>query len=87
MTWTAAKTCTCAINDLQNLNDVRAYVGNFIQAHQEQPMTARIAAWKIGTDEFVELLTDKSQGNFMYLVHVLEGHPHWPVFVAVRHHW
>jgi hypothetical protein len=58
-------------DDLRNLNDVRAYVGNFIQAHQEQ-MAARIAAWKIGTDEFVELLTDKSQGNFMYLVHVLE---------------
>lgn len=58
-------------DDPQNLNDVRAYVGNFIQAHQKE-MAARIAAWKIGIDEFVELLTDKSQGNFMYLVHVLE---------------
>ena len=58
-------------DDPQNLNDVRAYVGNFIQAHQEQ-MTARIAAWKISIDDFVELLADKSQGNFMYLVHVLE---------------
>jgi hypothetical protein len=58
-------------DDPQNLNDVRAYVGNFLQAHQEQ-MAARIAAWKISTDEFTELLTDKSQGNFMYLVHVLE---------------
>jgi hypothetical protein len=58
-------------DDPQNLNDVRAYVRNFLNAHDEQ-MTARIAEWKIGADEFLELLTDKSQGNFMYLVHVLE---------------
>jgi AAA ATPase domain len=58
-------------DDPQNLSDVRGYVRNFLRAHREQ-MTARIAEWKIGADEFVELLTDKSQGNFMYLVQVLE---------------
>jgi hypothetical protein len=58
-------------DDPQNLNDVRAYVGNFLQAHHER-MTAQVAAWKIGTEAFTELLADKSQGNFMYLVHVLE---------------
>jgi hypothetical protein len=58
-------------DDPQNLDDVRAYVSNFLSAHDEQ-MTARIAEWKIGADEFLDLLTDKSQGNFMYLVHVLE---------------
>lgn len=57
-------------DDPQNLADVRAYIRNFLQAHQ-QDMTARIAAWNIGAGDFVELLTDKSQGNFMYLVHVL----------------
>jgi AAA ATPase domain len=58
-------------DDPQNLDDVRAYVRRFLGAHQEQ-MTARIAAWELGTDQFVELLTDNSQGNFMYLVHVLK---------------
>ena len=57
-------------NDPQNLNDVRAYVRNFLDAHPG-PMTPRIAQWQVSTDGFVELLTDKSQGNFMYLVHVL----------------
>lgn len=58
-------------NDPQNLDDVRAFIRNFVRAHQEH-MTARIAEWRVGVEEFVELLTDKSQGNFMYLVHVLE---------------
>jgi hypothetical protein len=57
--------------DPQNLEDVRTYVRNFLQAHQ-QDMEARIAAWNIDADEFIEIITDKSQGNFMYLVHVLD---------------
>jgi hypothetical protein len=57
-------------DDPQNLEDVRSYVRNFMRAHSAQ-MTERIAAWSVEADEFVELLTDKSQGNFMYLVHVL----------------
>ena len=56
--------------DPQNLNDVRAYIRNFLREHQ-QDMTVRIAAWGINAEDFTELLTDKSQGNFMYLVHVL----------------
>ena len=58
-------------DDPQNLNDVRAYVRNFLDAHPGQ-MTPRIAQWQVSADGFVELLTDRSQGNFMYLVHVLE---------------
>jgi hypothetical protein len=58
-------------DDPQNLNDVRAYVRNFLDAHSRQ-MVARIAQWQVSTDGFIELLTDKSQGNFMYLVHVLD---------------
>lgn len=57
--------------DPQNLEDVRTYVRNFLQAHQQE-MAARITAWSIDADAFTELITDKSQGNFMYLVHVLE---------------
>ena len=54
----------------QNLDDVRSYIRNFLRAHQAQ-MAERITAWNLDADEFVVLLTDKSQGNFMYLVHVL----------------
>ena len=57
-------------NDPQNLDDVRAYVRNFMRTHLEMP--ARIAAWKVGAEDFTELMTAKSEGNFMYLVHVLE---------------
>jgi hypothetical protein len=56
--------------DPQNLEDVRAYVRGFLESHPE--MERRIAAWKIGDDQFLELVTEKSEGNFMYLVHVLE---------------
>jgi hypothetical protein len=56
--------------DLRNLEDVRVYVLNFIEAHPE--MEGRITAWKISREEFVEFLTERSQGNFMYMVHVLE---------------
>jgi hypothetical protein len=58
-------------DDPQNLEDVRSYVRNYLQAH-EQEMAAQIAAWDIDADEFIELITDRSQGNFMYLVHVLD---------------
>ena len=57
-------------DDPQNLNDVRAYVRSFLHANQED-MTALVGTWKIDPEDFVELLTDKSQGNFMYLVYVL----------------
>lgn len=57
-------------DDPQNLDDVRSYVRRYLREHEAQ-MTGRIAAWNLAADEFVELLTDKSQGNFMYLVHVL----------------
>lgn len=57
-------------NDPQNLDDVRAYVRAFVDAHPE--MSDRFAAWKVGGDDFVELIAGKSEGNFMYLVHVLE---------------
>lgn len=57
-------------DDPQNLADVRAYVRRFVSAHPE--MEERIAAWEVDRDRFVELITGNSEGNFMYLVHVLE---------------
>jgi hypothetical protein len=58
-------------DDPQNIEDVRQYVQNFLDAHRAE-MLDRISAWRVSESDFVELLTAKSQGNFMYLVHVLE---------------
>ena len=57
-------------DDPQNLDDVRTYVRGFLASHPE--MDERIGAWEVDSEEFLKLITDKSQGNFMYLVHVLE---------------
>lgn len=54
----------------ENLADVRQYVTNFIAGHQAA-MAQRIQQWDVSEDEFVAIITEKSQGNFMYLVHVL----------------
>ncbi len=58
-------------DDPQNLADVRAYVQGFIEQHEDE-MKSRIAAWDVDVDAFITELTGKSQGNFMYLVHILE---------------
>lgn len=57
-------------NDPHNLRDVQQYIQEFIDRYPEE-MVARIAEWKVERDEFVHTLTEKSEGNFMYLVHVL----------------
>ncbi len=57
-------------HDPQNLDDVRSYISNFIQENQER-MESRIKGWDVPESEFVEIITEKSEGNFMYLVHVL----------------
>jgi hypothetical protein len=57
-------------DDPLNYEDIRHYIRNFINAHQDQ-MTARIQYWGVIEDEFVNIITEKSLGNFMYLVYVL----------------
>jgi hypothetical protein len=57
-------------DDPQNLDDVRKYILNFIRDYQEQ-MASRVEQWGVDQDEFVEVMTEKSEGNFMYLVYVL----------------
>jgi Domain of unknown function (DUF4062)/AAA ATPase domain len=56
----------------QNLADVRAYIHKFVEDNHER-MAERTSAWQAKADErsFVNAITEKSQGNFMYLVHVL----------------
>jgi len=57
-------------DDPENLTDVRSYLQSFIEEHEDE-MRGRISAWDIDVDTFIKELTGKSQGNFMYLVHVL----------------
>ncbi len=54
----------------ENLADVRQYVSNFIAAHQPG-MGQRLQQWEVSKEDFVAIITEKSQGNFMYLVYVL----------------
>lgn len=55
-------------NDTHNIDDIRDY----IKAKALYPKTqSYIAEQKIDEDRFTESLVEKSQGNFMYLYHVL----------------
>ena len=54
----------------QNLADVKLYVENYLMEHSIQ-MNVALTNWRIGPEDFVELMTEKSHGNFMYLVYVL----------------
>jgi hypothetical protein len=58
-------------DDPQNLDDVKHFIQTHLKTY-EQEMTVQISAWKVTNAEFVDLITEKSQGNFMYLVHVLQ---------------
>jgi hypothetical protein len=57
-------------NDPQNLEDVCNYVRNFVRDHDEI-MSARMHTWNKDEDEFIATITERSEGNFMYVVHVL----------------
>jgi hypothetical protein len=57
-------------DDPRNLADVKTYIGEHIAANRER-MQSRIDEWGVDEADFVEVLTGKSAGNFMYLVHVL----------------
>jgi hypothetical protein len=57
-------------DDPANEQDVASYIGAFIGAHA-QVMRGRIEAWDLESASFVGEMTKLSEGNFMYLVHVL----------------
>jgi hypothetical protein len=57
-------------NDPQNESDVLRYVRAFIAGHRAQ-MERRMTEWGVDAGEFAQVMQEKSQGNFMYLVHVL----------------
>lgn len=57
-------------DDPRNLKDVRQYVENFIEEYRTD-MIPRIREWGITENEFLDTITERSEGNFMYLVYVL----------------
>jgi hypothetical protein len=57
-------------DDPQNKKDVEQYIHNFVEAHRGT-MEQRITDWGVDEEKFVEVITGKSQGNFMYLVYML----------------
>jgi hypothetical protein len=62
--------------DPESREDAREYVVAFITRHHVM-MARRLAALGMTADAFADLLTERSEGNFMYLRHVLR---------SVRHH-
>lgn len=57
-------------DDPNNLEDIRSYVHNFIGAHSQR-MMARLLHWRIDEATFIDVVTTKSDGNFMYVRNVL----------------
>jgi hypothetical protein len=65
------RTITIAEDDPYNLQDIRSYIARELDGPFSGDFAERIAAWRITRDDFVETLIRKSQGNFMYIVHML----------------
>lgn len=57
-------------NDPHNIADVQTYIRRFLEQHQVQ-MNRAVSQWGVSEEDFVNVITDKSEGNFMYLVYVL----------------
>jgi AAA ATPase domain len=56
--------------DPGNREDVERYIAAFIDRRGDD-MAPRLTAWGVGRAEFAAALAGLSEGNFMYLVHVL----------------
>ena len=57
-------------DDPRNLEDIAAYISQFVEKHRAK-MEPQLAGWGVAEEDFASVLSDKSEGNFMYLVHVL----------------
>lgn len=57
-------------NDPQNLHDVKEYVLQFVGSHHDA-IQSKLQTWNVTEADFTDLIVERSQGNFMYLVHVL----------------
>jgi hypothetical protein len=58
-------------DDPRNLDDVRHYIKNYLDTHREK-LSERLTEWNVDENQFSQILTQKSEGNFMYLVKVLD---------------
>ncbi|NEO77663.1 ATP-binding protein [Moorena sp. SIO4G3] len=58
-------------DDPRNLNDVRLYITNYVKNHKFS-MLPRIEEWGVQEQQFIEAITERSEGNFMYIVYVLQ---------------
>lgn len=58
--------------DPESRGDAREYVVTFIARHHVM-MARRLAQFGMSADAFADLLTERSEGNFMYLRHVLQS--------------
>ena len=57
-------------DSVENQRDVRAYVDSYVQNHWDA-MQNRLAEWKASRQDFVEIVSRQSDGNFMYLHYIL----------------
>jgi DNA polymerase III delta prime subunit len=57
-------------DDKYNLNDVRLYVRKNLD-EDDPGVRQQIEKWQVSDDDFVEEITKKSEGNFMYLFYVM----------------
>ena len=55
-------------DDKDNLNDVRRYVRSYLN---HSGVKKQIEKWQVSDADFVKNITDKSEGNFMYLFYVM----------------
>jgi hypothetical protein len=55
----------------QNAEDVRLYIRSFVAKHPDE-MRTRLGEWGVDEAQFTGIIGDKSEGNFMYLVYVLQ---------------
>lgn len=65
------RTITIADDDPHNLQDIRSYIERELAGPFHVDFFKRIAAWRVTEPAFVDTLARKSQGNFMYIVHML----------------
>lgn len=58
-------------DDPSNLLDIRRYIDSQLNGPSAADFARRIDAWKVSRREFVDTLVTKSQGNFLYIFHML----------------
>jgi hypothetical protein len=58
-------------DDPSNLLDIRRYIDEQLDGLFAADFTRRIDAWEVSRREFVDLMVSKSQGNFLYIFHML----------------